>query len=98
MQPAEKRKNPRRAVRYPASIDLGEGAGPIHCTLHDVSQGGAQIHLVKPANLPDEFTLALGYDGTAHRRCRVKWRRGNRLGVQYQKTTGSLGRMLSLGK
>ena len=27
-----------------------------------------------PNGVPDEFTLVLGYDGTARRRCKVIWR------------------------
>jgi hypothetical protein len=85
MQPAEKRDSRRRTVRYPASIDLGDGSPPRQCTLCDASEGGAQLLVDDPASLPNRFTLVLGYDGTARRNCRVMWRSETQIGVQFTK-------------
>src|ERR1043165_6837325 len=73
MPPAEKRKTTRRALRYPAMIEPDDGSALIRCELCDASQVGAQLHVNDPNGVPDEFTLLLGYDGTARRRCKVKW-------------------------
>ena len=83
MQTADKRRKVRRTLRYPATIDGGDDADPRPCTLCDASQDGAQILVDDPASVPDQFTLVLGYDGTARRRCRVVWRSDTQVGVEF---------------
>ena len=85
MTPSEKRKQLRRSMRYPASIDLGEGVATIPCTLCGASQEGAQLLVNEPDKLPDEFSLVLGYDGSARRSCRVAWRSETQVGVEWVK-------------
>ena len=70
MQPVEKRKNLRRTFTYPAFLDFGDGLPPRPCKLRDASQEGAQLAVADPKSLPDEFILALSFDGAARRRCR----------------------------
>ena len=82
---AEKRKNLRRTVTYPAFIDLGDGSPARACTLCDASQEGAQLAVADPDSLPDEFILALSSDGAARRRCRVVWRTETQVGVEFLK-------------
>ena len=82
---AEKRKNLRRTVSYPAYIDLGDGSPARACTLCDASQDGAQLALADPNSLPNEFVLALSSDGAARRRCRVIWRTETEVGVKFLK-------------
>jgi hypothetical protein len=78
-----KRKHIRRPLSYPARIDAGDGSPPRECLLNDVSEEGAQIAVAAPQELPDNFTLILGFDGTARRRCRMMWRSENRIGVKF---------------
>jgi hypothetical protein len=85
MQPAEKRKNLRRALTYPAYIELGDGSPVRECTLCDASQEGAQLAVAEPNSLPNEFILALSSDGAARRRCRVAWRTETQVGVEFLK-------------
>jgi hypothetical protein len=85
MQPAEKRKNLRRTVTYPAFLDLGDGSPARECILCDASQEGAQLTVTDPQSLPDEFILALSSDGAARRRCRVMWRTEKQIGVAFLK-------------
>jgi len=73
---AEKRKNFRRSISYPAFIDLGDGSP---------SQEGALLAVAEPDGVPDEFILALSSDGAARRRCRVAWRTENQIGVEFLK-------------
>ncbi len=82
---AEKRKDIRRSVTYPAFIELGGGAPARECTLCDVSQQGAQLAVAGPETLPNEFILALSSDGAARRRCRVIWRTESSVGVEFLK-------------
>jgi hypothetical protein len=85
MQPAEKRRSLRRAISYPAYLDLGDGSPPRECTLCDASQEGAQLVVANPDGLPDLFVLALSADGAARRQCRVVWRTKNQIGVEFLK-------------
>src|SRR4051812_7300817 len=85
MSSAEKRKNLRRSITYPAFIDLGDGSPVIQCTLCDASQHGALLAVAHPARLPHEFILALSSGGAARRRCRVAWRTRDQIGVEFLK-------------
>jgi hypothetical protein len=85
LSPAEKRKNLRRSITYPAFIDLGDGSPTIECTLCDASQEGALLAVAKPDSVPVEFILALSSDGAARRRCRVAWRTEDQVGVEFLK-------------
>jgi hypothetical protein len=85
MSSAEKRKNLRRFITYPAFIDLGDGSPPRACTLCDASQEGALLAVAEPNSVPDEFILALSSDGAARRHCRVKWRTEDQVGVEFLK-------------
>jgi hypothetical protein len=82
---AEKRRNLRRSVTYPAFIDRGDGSPVIECTLCDASQHGALLAVAKPASVPNEFTLVLSSGGAARRRCRVAWRTKDQVGVEFLK-------------
>src|SRR4029077_14921965 len=81
---AEKRKNLRRTVTYPAFIDLGDGL-TIECALCDASQQGALLAVADPDNVPDQFILALSAGGAARRHCRVAWRTKDQVGVEFVK-------------
>jgi hypothetical protein len=85
MSSAEKRKNLRRSITYPAFIDLGDGSPAIECTLCDASEVGALLAVAEPNGVPDEFILALSSDGAARRRCRLAWRTDNQIGVEFLK-------------
>jgi hypothetical protein len=85
MSSAEKRKNLRRSIAYPAFIDRGDGSPAIECTLCDASQEGALLAVAEPSGVPDEFILALSSDGAARRRCRVAWRTEDQVGVEFLK-------------
>jgi hypothetical protein len=82
---AEKRKNLRRSIAYPAFIDLGDGSPTIECTFCDASQEGALLAVADPESVPNEFILALSADGAARRRCRVAWRTKDQVGVEFLK-------------
>ena len=85
MSSAEKRKNLRRSITYPAFIDLGDGSPAIECTLCDASQEGALLAVAEPDSVPNEFILALSSDGAARRRCQVAWRTEDQVGVEFLK-------------
>lgn len=80
---ADLRKNRRQALRYPAWIVLGPEQPPHKCMLSDVSNTGAKIKTEGDLEPPSEFILFLSADGKTRRNCRVVWRDGASLGVEF---------------
>ena len=80
---ADLRKNRRQALRYPAWIVLGPEQPPHKCMLSDVSNTGAKIRTEGDLEPPPEFILFLSADGKTRRHCRVVWRDGASLGVEF---------------
>jgi hypothetical protein len=60
-----------------------DGGDQLPCVLWDISVSGARIAAARAGGLPDVFGLFLSKDGHARRFCRVAWRRGGQLGVQF---------------
>ena len=76
----ERRQSFRVEWNSPATIYDGEVARP--CILSNFSNTGAKITGVAPATLPDEFLLAITPHGR-RRKCRVRWRYGEALGLEF---------------
>jgi hypothetical protein len=72
----------RRKIRKAGSIALG--ARSITCTVHNLSATGAALSVRHSLKLPEAFVLVLEME---HRRrpCCVVWRRGDRLGVAFER-------------
>jgi hypothetical protein len=87
----EKRKSLRRVISYPAAIIADDGTPPVGCALCNASQEGAQLIVAEPERIPDRFVLALSADGAARRKCRVVWRSGDQIGVQFIKPANKAG-------
>jgi hypothetical protein len=51
--------------------------------MRDASETGAQLVVADNADLPDEFILQLTEAGSASRKCRVAWRKKNKIGVAF---------------
>jgi hypothetical protein len=81
---AESRKAPRRSLRYPAWIELGQ-SGVRECQLSDVSRGGARLSVADPDNVPDEFVLRLSQGGATRRKSRIVWRSKTEIGIEFLK-------------
>ena len=83
----ERRAVVRTRVEREAEIVFGgRGAEAIPCTLRDLTSGGACIALPSTQQVPDMFELTLDR-GRSLRRCRVRWRKDDRLGVSFEKPT-----------
>lgn len=59
-----------------------EGFSVLDCVIRNISATGACVEVVNQKSIPDEFELVITQDN-AVRRCRVVWRAGNRIGVQF---------------
>jgi hypothetical protein len=80
---AELRKKPRRQFHYSASILIGDKTPPCPCSISDISASGARIILESARDLPERFFLLLNQSGEARRRCRIVWREGLMVGVEF---------------
>jgi hypothetical protein len=80
---ADLRKNRRQHLRYPAWIVLGPEQPQHKCMLSDVSNTGARIMTEGGLEPPPEFVLFLSAEGKTRRNCRVVWRDGASLGVEF---------------
>jgi methyl-accepting chemotaxis protein len=80
---AELRKKPRRHFNYNARILTDKEGTMLPCSISDVSETGARITLESDSELPEQFMLLLTPTGKARRRCRVVWRTGTTVGVEF---------------
>ena len=77
------RKKPRRQFHYKASLHTGPKAEPLPCAVLDISESGARITLSVEDELPKRFMLVLTKNGQMHRWCRVVWREGSTVGIEF---------------
>ena len=80
----DKRKSPRRHMRYSAWIAAKPGELRA-CALSDISESGARIDVDDSKTIPDRFQLFLSSNGAARRSCTVVWRKGRQIGVSFGK-------------
>jgi hypothetical protein len=71
---SEQRKYPRKKTDHIAHVKLA-------IRLLDISRFGARISVDGSAKLPDEFVLQIST--SVARWCRVKWRDGEQIGVEF---------------
>ncbi len=81
--PSEKRKTKRQAIQRRVWIDLGNGAPLIECALGNMSDTGAKLVLPNRRPLPSQFVLCLASDGRVARKCRIAWKEGDTIGVEF---------------
>jgi hypothetical protein len=96
-----RRKSLRRHFGYPGQLHFEAGAPPRACTIIDMSESGAQLDVPGAPEVPDEFWLLVGGNSHVRRQCRVMWRSGKRVGVQFRlavkASTRSVGQQLGAG-
>jgi hypothetical protein len=85
----DKRKHARATTAYSGQITgLNDPPAQIECTVTNLSQGGARLSLGRLLDVPDEFRLSIDKSGLK-RLCKVAWRRGNEVGVAFQRRFGN---------
>jgi hypothetical protein len=80
---SEQRRHRRQPLNYAAWIVTSPTSKPLQCMMSDVSKSGAKLAYKGDAELPDRFMLLLSNDGKTRRMCRVAWREGSRMGVEF---------------
>ncbi|MEJ2623806.1 MAG: PilZ domain-containing protein [Pseudolabrys sp.] len=77
------RRFARRSVRLQGWIRSAGDFAVQSCVVVDMSPTGARIRVESPNHVSDHFNLLLSRHEANGRRCRVKWRRGDALGVAF---------------
>ncbi len=79
----ERRAVKRTRVLRSAKIIVPRRAPVIHCTVHNITSGGACLKLANTYGLPATFDLTFEH-GRTRRGCRVVWRTDDKLGVMFE--------------
>jgi hypothetical protein len=72
----------RTRVMRSAKIIVPRRSPMIHCTVQDITSGGACLKMANTLGVPDIFELTFE-QGRTRRSCRVVWRTDDRLGVAF---------------
>lgn len=83
----EKRRKPRRQSQCTAWIRTAKHVPPIECRVSDLTLLGACVALKKDQQLPGQFIFLLSEGGSVWQNCRLVWRAGMKLGIEF---TGKL--------
>jgi PilZ domain len=78
----EKRQIQRTRVLKGAKIILDNRSSLFDCTVRNLTNHGASVHLASSVGIPDVFSLSFDF-GRSSRRCRVIWRTENKIGVVF---------------
>jgi hypothetical protein len=82
---SERRDVGRTRIRRNAEIVVARrGVEKVQVTLQNLTSTGACLTLAGTDMVPDTFELTFDR-GRSSRPCRVKWRRGDQLGVSFEK-------------
>ncbi|OBQ61201.1 PilZ domain-containing protein [Mesorhizobium erdmanii] len=84
-QDPEPQREHRPRVLKGATIITGIQNSEIAVMLRNQHAGGAELKIPLESRVPDRFLLYVPLDGVAYR-CEVRWRRNDRIGVQFTGT------------
>jgi len=84
---SDSREAPRQKMQFHAWVETAEKKR-MPCVVLDISLKGARVRAQDLA-LPNEFTLLLDADSKQRRRCKVAWRRGFTLGLEFTETSAT---------
>ena len=79
----ESRRKARRQVQGAVWILLDNGMPPIKCAMVDLSVLGTCVVLQSEEALPNHFALLLTENGNAWFNCRLVWRTGLKVGIEF---------------
>jgi hypothetical protein len=79
--PVERRRSPREAINQIVRLTFDDGSAWHRGMLLNQSAGGACVAISTAIVIPTEFTLIL--PPNTFRRCRLVWRTGQRVGVEF---------------
>jgi len=77
----ERRRSPRRKVLKPGRIVFNGGFSVITCTLRDLSEHGAKLHMPSPVGIPLQFNLHFDSHSVP---CRIVRKQADTVGVEFE--------------
>jgi len=81
--PKDNRRKSRKALKTTAFVYTIDGWPVGECKTLDVSETGAKLIWTSPDDVPPEFLLSLSPNGRVRRRCQIKWREADKIGVRF---------------
>jgi hypothetical protein len=93
---SEQRKKTRKAMRHNVWLHVAKDRPPVSTTMSDISETGARLDVGESADLPERFLLLLSKNGQPRRLCRVVWRSGKQVGVQFETPTAASSRRFGI--
>jgi hypothetical protein len=78
----DRRNVARTRVLRGAKIIVPRRSPVIHCTVQNITSGGACLKLANTYGLPESFDLTFEH-GRTRRACRVVWRTSDQVGVAF---------------
>jgi hypothetical protein len=82
----ERRLVPRHQTSQVGKIILHQRRPDTVCVVRDISPAGGLLFMSNAYGLPEEFNLQMDGDS---RRCIARWRRLDRIGVQFKSTAAA---------
>ena len=79
----DRRRVARTRISAPALVIPKRGSMAWRCRVRDVTSLGARLEFQDATVLPTAFNLT--FDGKTLRRCHLKWRIANEVGVSFQR-------------
>ncbi len=79
----DRRAVKRTRVLRSAKIIVPRRSPVIHCTVQNITSGGACLKLANTYGVPETFHLTFEH-GRTRRSCRVVWRTNDKLGVTFE--------------
>lgn len=79
----DRRDVARTKVLRNAKIIVPARSSVIHCTVQNITSGGACLKLANTYGMPENFDLTFEH-GRTRRGCRVIWRTADLLGVAFE--------------
>jgi hypothetical protein len=81
--PRIKRKSDRRTFERRAWVDLTDGSPVIECSIKNISDTGSLLVFGAPKDVPEKLILLLLENRQVARKCRVVWKSGTAIGVEF---------------
>jgi PilZ domain len=79
----ERRGVKRTRIARSAKLIVPRLSPVIHCTVQDITSGGACLQLANTYGVPPTFELTFEH-GRTRRACRIVWRTHDKLGVAFE--------------
>ena len=79
----DRRNVTRTRIVRSAKIIAPRRSSVIHCTVQNITSGGARLKVANTYGMPETFELTFEH-GRTRRACRVVWRTADELGVAFE--------------